>query len=438
FIFEAAAKYCVDIATHQHGCCVLQRCINHSSGKHQEILVLEISANGLLLAQNAFGNYAVQSILELQIPSSVSMLLSQFEGNYVHLATQKVSSHVVEKCLSVLDGHARSMIIRELLSATLFEQVLQDPQANYVVQTALRVAEVDLQITLLHVERCMDDAFEVRFAEKEPGECEGIVMVFGVVRIALERRGDGGIVPLPEGMSSPLYTIWGSLQDKPWGISSVLLSATCHSKDSGPQQGLPNMSFDMPASLEYLSGLARAISAEDELVDLVKTFLIPANLHPRLPDPALTMDRLPNDTIGVYSEFLRFFGVRIRFSTFPLSVLKAIPDHLTWRHSHSCVSDDLPIDGYDQNDVERLCARVIRFREMKEEVLLCSGLSYVWLNKKYDLVFRKKVDDADAKIVEELHHLPISLLDRVSKHTTAPSAEGVTISLPTPDEVVAA
>ncbi|GKG07487.1 putative pumilio homolog 8, chloroplastic, partial [Tanacetum coccineum] len=40
-----------------------------------------------------------------------------------------------------------SMIIRELLSATLFEQVLQDPQANYVVQTALRVAEVDLQIT---------------------------------------------------------------------------------------------------------------------------------------------------------------------------------------------------------------------------------------------------------------------------------------------------
>lgn len=149
FIFEAAAKYCVDIATHQHGCCVLQRCINHSSGKHQEILVLEISTNGLLLAQDAFGNYVVQSILELQIPSSVSMLLSQFEGNYVHLATQKFSSHVVEKCLSVLDGHARSMIIRELLSATHFEQLLQDPHANYVVQTALRVAEGSLHNLLV-------------------------------------------------------------------------------------------------------------------------------------------------------------------------------------------------------------------------------------------------------------------------------------------------
>ncbi|KAD4179364.1 hypothetical protein E3N88_27955 [Mikania micrantha] len=141
FIFEAAAKYCVDIATHQHGCCVLQRCINHSTGEHQERLILELSSNGLLLAQDAFGNYVVQSILELQNPSAVSILTSQFEGNYVQLATQKFSSHVVEKCLLVLDDHLRTGIIRELLSSTHFEQLLQDPHANYVVQTALRVSE---------------------------------------------------------------------------------------------------------------------------------------------------------------------------------------------------------------------------------------------------------------------------------------------------------
>ncbi|KAL4580867.1 hypothetical protein LXL04_017073 [Taraxacum kok-saghyz] len=149
FIFEATAKFCVDIATHQHGCCVLQRCINHSIGKHQETLVLEISSNGLLLAQDAFGNYVVQSILELQIPSAISMLTSQFEGNYVHLAAQKFSSHVVEKCLSVLDNGARSSIIRELLSASHFEQLLQDPHANYVVQTALRVSEGSLHNMLV-------------------------------------------------------------------------------------------------------------------------------------------------------------------------------------------------------------------------------------------------------------------------------------------------
>ncbi|KAM0061902.1 putative armadillo-like helical, pumilio domain-containing protein [Helianthus debilis subsp. tardiflorus] len=151
FIFEAAAKFCVEIATHQHGCCVLQRCINYSTGEYREKLVLEISRNGLLLAQDAFGNYVVQYILELQIPSAVSKLTSQFKGNYVQLATQKFSSHVVEKCLAVLDGQIRSTIVHELISATHFEQLLQDPHANYVVQTALRVTEGALHNSLVNV-----------------------------------------------------------------------------------------------------------------------------------------------------------------------------------------------------------------------------------------------------------------------------------------------
>ncbi|CAI9765363.1 unnamed protein product [Fraxinus pennsylvanica] len=149
FIFVAAAKYCVDIATHQHGCCVLQRCISHSTGEHWENLVTEISANGLLLAQDAYGNYVVQFILELKIPSVTSKLTSQFEGNYVHLSTQKFSSHVVEKCLVVCNGEYRSKIIHELLTATYFEQLLHDPHANYVVQTALQVSEGPLHNSLV-------------------------------------------------------------------------------------------------------------------------------------------------------------------------------------------------------------------------------------------------------------------------------------------------
>ncbi|KAL4346632.1 hypothetical protein GQ457_17G004130 [Hibiscus cannabinus] len=149
FIFDAAATYCVDIATHQHGCCVLQRCISHSTGEYKKKLLEEISANGLLLAQDAYGNYVVQFILELKIPSATSTLTSQFEGNYVHLSLQKFSSHVVEKCLIVLTDDGQSRVIRELLSATHFEQLLQDPHANYVVQTAVRVSEGPLHNSLV-------------------------------------------------------------------------------------------------------------------------------------------------------------------------------------------------------------------------------------------------------------------------------------------------
>ncbi|TYH86035.1 hypothetical protein ES332_D01G013500v1 [Gossypium tomentosum] len=149
FIFIAAAKYCVDIATHQHGCCVLQRCISHSTGEYRHNLVEEISSNGLLLAQDAYGNYVVQFILELKIPSATSTLISQFEGNYVHLSSQKFSSHVVEKCLMVLNDESRSKLIHELLSTAHFERLLQDPHANYVVQTALRVSEGSLHNSLV-------------------------------------------------------------------------------------------------------------------------------------------------------------------------------------------------------------------------------------------------------------------------------------------------
>ncbi|XP_052190119.1 putative pumilio homolog 7, chloroplastic isoform X2 [Diospyros lotus] len=152
FIFDAAAKFCVDIATHQHGCCVLNRCITQSAGKHREKLVAEITAHGLFLAQDAFGNYVVQYVIELKIPSAVASLISQFEGHYVQLSMQKFSSHVVEKCLECLeDSHSR--IIHELLSVPRFEQLLQDPFANYVVRSALKFCKGILYDSLVKVIR---------------------------------------------------------------------------------------------------------------------------------------------------------------------------------------------------------------------------------------------------------------------------------------------
>ncbi|GKD18399.1 hypothetical protein Tco_1207557, partial [Tanacetum coccineum] len=89
------------------------------------------------------------------------------------------------------------------------------------------------------------------------------------------------------------------------------------------------------------------------------------------------------------------------------------------------------------NDVERLCARLIRLCEMREEVLVRSGLSSVWCNKECDPVFRRINNNAemciydfmtppswsDAKVAEESHHLSLPLLERVPSHTTTPTTE---------------
>nr|GEW34227.1 hypothetical protein [Tanacetum cinerariifolium] len=149
------------------------------------------------------------------------------------------------------------------------------------------------------------------------------------------------------------------------------------------------------------------------------------NLHPRLPDPGFTMDHLPDGAIGIYSEFLWFFGIRNWFSfsqhhnmgnvcmddgpsslkkwkdKFFLIDRRDILDYLTWRHSCSCVSNDLPTDEMSIYDFMTLLS---------------------W---------------GDAKVVEESHHLCLSLLECVLSHTTAPATEGAMILFPTPDEIFA-
>lgn len=87
-------------------------------------------------------NYVVQCTLDLKIASAATTLTLQFEGSYAHMSMQRYSSHVVEKCLEVFNDEQRAEIIHELLSDPHFDQLLQDPQANYVIQKALRCSEV--------------------------------------------------------------------------------------------------------------------------------------------------------------------------------------------------------------------------------------------------------------------------------------------------------
>ncbi|XP_010478960.2 PREDICTED: putative pumilio homolog 10 [Camelina sativa] len=138
FVFDAATKYCAEIAVHRHGCCVLQCCLINSVGPQHERLVAEISRNALHLSQDPFGNYVVQCLIEQEV--SAVKLLVQFRLHYAELATQKFSSHVIEKCLSMYP-ESRAEIVRELLSVPNFEYLLQDPYANYVIQTALSVTK---------------------------------------------------------------------------------------------------------------------------------------------------------------------------------------------------------------------------------------------------------------------------------------------------------
>eukprot|EP00878_Enallax_costatus_P024430 GHUV01026068.1.p2 GENE.GHUV01026068.1~~GHUV01026068.1.p2 ORF type:complete len:173 (+),score=55.36 GHUV01026068.1:443-961(+) len=51
FVYDAAEGHCVEIATHRHGCCVLQRCIDFATPKQKTDLVQEIARHALQLSQ---------------------------------------------------------------------------------------------------------------------------------------------------------------------------------------------------------------------------------------------------------------------------------------------------------------------------------------------------------------------------------------------------
>ena len=62
FIFDAVSANCVAIGTHRHGCCVLQRCVDHATGLQKAELVRQICSNMFSLVKDPFGNYVVQYI----------------------------------------------------------------------------------------------------------------------------------------------------------------------------------------------------------------------------------------------------------------------------------------------------------------------------------------------------------------------------------------
>ncbi|KAF7340109.1 RNA-binding protein [Mycena venus] len=141
FIYNAVAANCVEVATHRHGCCVLQRCIDHASDHQRIQLVNEITFNALTLVQDPYGNYVVQYILDLNDNRFSDAVIRQFTGNVCALSVQKFSSNVIEKCVRVAEHNTRKMLIEELLNRTRLEKLLRDSYGNYCVQTALDYAE---------------------------------------------------------------------------------------------------------------------------------------------------------------------------------------------------------------------------------------------------------------------------------------------------------
>lgn len=153
FIYDAVGGNCVVVGTHRHGCCVLQRCIDHASGHQKARLIAQITSHSFALVQDPFGNYVVQYILDLAEPSFTNPLCATFGGNIPQLSKQKFSSNVIEKCLRTADNYMKREMIEEFLMGNELEKMLRDSFANYVVQTAMDFCDLETRNRIVEAVR---------------------------------------------------------------------------------------------------------------------------------------------------------------------------------------------------------------------------------------------------------------------------------------------
>ncbi|KAK4780570.1 hypothetical protein SAY87_016676 [Trapa incisa] len=146
FIVSTFFDQVVTLSTHPYGCRVIQRVLEQCKDpKTQKKVMDEILGAVSLLAQDQYGNYVIQHVLEHGKPGERSSIIEELAGKIVQMSQQKFASNVVEKCLTFGGPAERQLLVNEMLGSTDENEPLQamvkDQFANYVVQKVLETCD---------------------------------------------------------------------------------------------------------------------------------------------------------------------------------------------------------------------------------------------------------------------------------------------------------
>ncbi|KAL8144588.1 pumilio homolog 5-like [Apium graveolens] len=154
FIISSFRGQVAKLSTHPYGCRVIQRVLEHCTDDLQsQFIVDEILESVCSLAQDQYGNYVTQHVLERGKPPERHLIITKLSGNIVQLSQHKFASNVVEKCLEYGDSNTLDIIIREIIGQgdgidNLLTMV-KDQYANYVIQRIIQTCSGDQREMLL-------------------------------------------------------------------------------------------------------------------------------------------------------------------------------------------------------------------------------------------------------------------------------------------------
>ncbi|XP_019434377.1 PREDICTED: pumilio homolog 4-like isoform X1 [Lupinus angustifolius] len=146
FIISSFYGQVVTLSTHPYGCRVIQRVLEHCDDPStQQIIMDEIMQSVCNLAQDQYGNYVIQHIIQHGKSRERTAVISKLAGQIVKMSQQKFASNVIEKCLAFGSPEERQILVNEMLGTSDENEPLQammkDPFGNYVVQKVLETCD---------------------------------------------------------------------------------------------------------------------------------------------------------------------------------------------------------------------------------------------------------------------------------------------------------
>ncbi|MQL94786.1 hypothetical protein Taro_027451 [Colocasia esculenta] len=136
FIFAAAMRNVKKIAKDKHGSPSLTNCIKHAPYDIREALVNMVISMSACLAQDPYGNYVVQGVMDLVDEEYTGRLCCELRNHCVNLAKHKNGSHVLERCVRAPEG--RRHIAEALVFSGKLGLIARDSYGNYVIQTLIK------------------------------------------------------------------------------------------------------------------------------------------------------------------------------------------------------------------------------------------------------------------------------------------------------------
>lgn len=138
-LYQVAIQHTMNLASHEQGYVSLNSFITLLRRPYRDDMLNLISTHAIWFAQDPWGNFVLQHVLELHNPLYNEKICSQLKGNYERISVQEAGSYVVQKCLQTPVG--MSYAVKELIKSKKLLQIAKDKYGNYVVQSALEVTK---------------------------------------------------------------------------------------------------------------------------------------------------------------------------------------------------------------------------------------------------------------------------------------------------------